>query len=122
NEAPAADVWGQKAYASSAPVLAHPASSGVIRAGGYSASHPEKGHGGHAHGEDAGGLTLTVASYNIHKAIGRDRKRDAERILTVLGELDADVIALQEADLRFGSRSAVLPKEALHEQHWQIVP
>lgn len=68
------------------------------------------------------GLNLTVASYNIHKAIGRDRKRDAERILTVLGELDADVIALQEADLRFGSRAAVLPKEALHEQHWQIVP
>jgi len=52
---------------------------------------------------------LTVASYNIHKAIGTDRRCDPERILAVLAEIDADVVMLQEADRRFGPRTAVLP-------------
>lgn len=52
---------------------------------------------------------LRVASYNIHKAVGLDRRRDPERTLTVLRELGADIIALQEADRRFGSRAAALP-------------
>jgi endonuclease/exonuclease/phosphatase family metal-dependent hydrolase len=65
-------------------------------------------------------LRLTFASYNIHKAVGLDRRRDPERILTVLHELDADVVALQEADLRFGSRAAVLPRALLEEHHWQV--
>jgi endonuclease/exonuclease/phosphatase family metal-dependent hydrolase len=52
---------------------------------------------------------LTVASYNIRKAIGLDRRRRPERILDVLAELDADVIALQEADRRFGERISALP-------------
>jgi len=69
-----------------------------------------------------GGVRLTFASYNIHKGIGRDRRRDADRILTVLHELDADVIALQEADRRFGTREAVLPRQLIEEQHWRIVP
>lgn len=59
---------------------------------------------------------LKVASYNIRKAIGTDRRRSPERIIDVLNELDADVIALQEADRRFGKRVAVLP-EWLLEQH-----
>lgn len=53
--------------------------------------------------------SLRVASYNIRKAIGTDRRRSPERVLEVLGELDADVIALQEADRRFGVRSAAIP-------------
>jgi endonuclease/exonuclease/phosphatase family metal-dependent hydrolase len=52
---------------------------------------------------------IKVASYNIRKAIGTDRRRMPERIIDVLNELDADVIALQEADRRFGPRHAVLP-------------
>ena len=52
---------------------------------------------------------LKVASYNIRKAIGTDRRRNPERIIDVLNELDADIIALQEADRRFGIRHAVLP-------------
>ena len=47
---------------------------------------------------------LKVASYNIHKGIGLDRRRNPERVLEVLREIDADVIALQEADRRFGTR------------------
>ncbi len=53
--------------------------------------------------------SFTVASYNIHKAIGTDGGYDPERILAVLAEIDADVVMLQEADRRFGPRIAVLP-------------
>jgi endonuclease/exonuclease/phosphatase family metal-dependent hydrolase len=52
---------------------------------------------------------LRVASYNIRKALGTDRRRAPLRILDVLNEIDADVIALQEADRRFGARLAALP-------------
>ncbi|MEO6153166.1 MAG: endonuclease/exonuclease/phosphatase family protein [Croceibacterium sp.] len=65
-------------------------------------------------------MRLTFASYNIHKGIGLDRKRDPERILSVLHEIDADVVALQEADMRFGSRAAVLPRRLLEERHWHV--
>jgi endonuclease/exonuclease/phosphatase family metal-dependent hydrolase len=60
-------------------------------------------------------MQLTVASYNIHKAVGLDRRRDPDRIIAVLREIDADVIALQEADLRFGARASVLPRQALDD-------
>lgn len=58
-------------------------------------------------------MELTFASYNIHKAVGLDRRRDPERILTILREMDADVVALQEADRRFGERASVLPIEII---------
>lgn len=68
-------------------------------------------------------MQLTFASYNIHKAVGLDRRRDPDRILNVLREIDADVIALQEADLRFGERASVLPRQAIDEHSpWKIVP
>ena len=67
-------------------------------------------------------MRLTFGSYNIHKAVGADGRRDADRIIRVLHELDADVVALQEADLRFGTRAAVLPRSLLEESHWQVVP
>ncbi|GGC38259.1 endonuclease [Novosphingobium marinum] len=60
-------------------------------------------------------MQLTVASYNIHKAVGLDRRRDPDRILTVLREIDADVVALQEADRRFGKRETVLPLAAIYD-------
>lgn len=56
---------------------------------------------------------LTFASYNIHKGVGDDRRRDPERVLAVLREIDADIVALQEADMRFGDRAAVLPRAAI---------
>jgi len=55
------------------------------------------------------GKSLRIVSYNIHKGVGTDRRRNPERILSVLSEIDADIIALQEADRRFGPREAVLP-------------
>lgn len=40
--------------------------------------------------------TLSVATYNIHRSVGRDRRMDHRRIADVILDLDADVIALQE--------------------------
>jgi endonuclease/exonuclease/phosphatase family metal-dependent hydrolase len=60
-------------------------------------------------------MELSFASYNIHKAVGLDRRRDPERILAILREIDADIVALQEADRRFGRRLSVLPRESIDE-------
>mgnify|MGYP005850951325 CR=1 FL=1 len=65
--------------------------------------------------------TIKFASYNIHKGIGTDRQRDPARILKVLQEVDADVVCLQEADLRFGKRTGVLPP-FLIASHTDYVP
>ena len=58
---------------------------------------------------------LAVASYNVHKCIGLDRRRDPVRTARVIAELDADIVALQEADRRFGDRAGLLDLAALHE-------
>ncbi len=60
-------------------------------------------------------MSFTVASYNIRKAVGLDGRRDPDRILTVLREIDADVVALQEADRRFGERASALPLHMIFE-------
>jgi endonuclease/exonuclease/phosphatase family metal-dependent hydrolase len=64
---------------------------------------------------------IRVASYNMRKAIGTDRRRRPERTLEVLCELDADVIALQEADRRFGTRASAMPLHLI-EQHSDYKP
>jgi endonuclease/exonuclease/phosphatase family metal-dependent hydrolase len=40
--------------------------------------------------------TVRVATYNIHKCVGIDRRYSPERVGEVVSELDADVVALQE--------------------------
>ena len=42
--------------------------------------------------------SLTLVSYNIHRCYGVDGQYHPERIAQVLGELNADVIGLQEVD------------------------
>lgn len=61
-------------------------------------------------------MTIRVASYNIHKAIGLDRMRRPDRVLEVLNELDADVIALQEADRRIGTRASAIPIDLIEKK------
>ncbi|RKF20807.1 endonuclease [Altericroceibacterium spongiae] len=73
-------------------------------------------------GHNGNPVRFTLASYNIHKGVGLDRKRDPERIMTVLHEIDADIVVLQEVDRRIGARSAVLSRGLLAEHHWQLVP
>lgn len=60
--------------------------------------------------------TIKVATYNIRKCVGTDRRRNPERILQVLNEIDADIVALQEADRRFGNRLSAIPHHMLLEQ------
>jgi endonuclease/exonuclease/phosphatase family metal-dependent hydrolase len=60
--------------------------------------------------------TLTIASYNIHKAVGRDQRFAPERIVEVLSEIDADIVALQEADQRFGERAGLLDLDLLRRR------
>ncbi len=58
---------------------------------------------------------LSVASYNIHKGVGTDRRRDLVRIEAVIGEIGADILALQEVDTRFGTRKGLLDLDALRQ-------
>ncbi|QPQ55971.1 endonuclease/exonuclease/phosphatase family protein [Allosphingosinicella flava] len=58
---------------------------------------------------------ILVASYNMRKAVGTDRRRRPDRILDVLNEVGADVVALQEADRRFGERQSALPLHMIEE-------
>jgi endonuclease/exonuclease/phosphatase family metal-dependent hydrolase len=58
-------------------------------------------------------MHLKVASYNIRKAVGLDWRRRPQRVLDVINELGADVLALQEVDRRFGSRLTALDPELI---------
>src|SRR5262245_30443567 len=62
-----------------------------------------------------------IASYNVHKCIGTDRRFDPSRTTRVIHEIDADVIALQEADTRFGERTGILDLGRL-ERETGLIP
>lgn len=64
---------------------------------------------------------LRVASYNIHKCVGTDRRFDPDRTAAVIAELGADLVAVQEADRRFGRRSGLMDTAAL-ERHTGLAP
>lgn len=44
------------------------------------------------------GQSVRVASWNIHRCLGGDRRRDASRVARIILALDADVVALQEVE------------------------
>lgn len=45
---------------------------------------------------------LTAATYNVHRCVGMDIRYDPERVATVVRQIDADLIGLQEVDNRSG--------------------
>ncbi|MFH8217792.1 endonuclease/exonuclease/phosphatase family protein [Streptomyces sp. NPDC018057] len=51
-------------------------------------------------------VPLRVATYNIHAGAGEDGVLDLDRTARAIGALHADVIGLQEVDVRWGERSA----------------
>ena len=55
---------------------------------------------------------LRIATYNVHACVGVDGRHDPRRIASVIAELDADVVALQEfscpADVALETRSPVV--------------
>lgn len=52
---------------------------------------------------------LTLATYNIHGAVGADGRYDPARIAAVLREMNADVVALQEVPMGGASGPDALP-------------
>jgi endonuclease/exonuclease/phosphatase family metal-dependent hydrolase len=44
--------------------------------------------------------SFRVATYNVHKCVGLDRRRDPARVAAVIKEVDADIVGLQEVDSR----------------------
>ncbi len=64
---------------------------------------------------------VKLASYNIRKAIGLDRRRDPGRILDVINQIGADVVVLQEADRRLGPRPTALPRQLI-DDHTDFEP
>lgn len=59
---------------------------------------------------------LTIASYNIRKCVGLDWKRNPDRIQSILAEMDADIVLLQEADKRLQPRHGTLSTEGLYRE------
>ncbi|MBO3760843.1 endonuclease/exonuclease/phosphatase family protein [Ciceribacter sp. L1K22] len=67
--------------------------------------------------------SMLVASYNVHKCVGTDGRFDPSRVMEVIREIGPDVIALQEADMRFGERAGLLDLPRLrHETGLVPVP
>lgn len=64
---------------------------------------------------------MKIATYNMRKAIGLDRRRDPGRVMDVINALEADIVVLQEADRRLGPRPAALPR-SLIEAHSDLAP
>lgn len=66
---------------------------------------------------------LKIGSYNIQKSIGVDARRRPERTLQVICELGCDIVALQEADRRFGPRASTLDPDMIQaETNFRPVP
>lgn len=57
--------------------------------------------------------SLRVASWNIRAGLGTDLRRDADRVLAGIAGLQADIVALQEADFRLGDRPSALPRDRI---------
>jgi endonuclease/exonuclease/phosphatase family metal-dependent hydrolase len=55
--------------------------------------------------------TLRLATWNIRAALGTDLRRDAGRVIDGITALQADIVALQEADFRLGARPSALPRD-----------
>ena len=43
-----------------------------------------------------GASVLRIATYNVHACVGTDGRHDPDRVATVIDELNADIVALQE--------------------------
>ena len=51
-------------------------------------------------------MQVRLATYNIHGCVGQDGRRSVARIVDVINEMRADVIALQEVDERHAEQNA----------------
>lgn len=61
-------------------------------------------------------MRLQLATWNIRKCIGLDRRRDPHRTARVIAGFKADIVALQEADRRLGHRPAALKRDIVETE------
>ena len=65
---------------------------------------------------------LRVASWNIRKCLGIDRRRDPDRTLRVIAATQAHVVVLQESDRRLPPRPAALPAPLIAASAYRALP
>lgn len=70
---------------------------------------------------DQGKPRLRIATYNLQKCVGLDMRRRPDRALSVIGQIKADVVVLQEADKRIPPRPAALPRAMAETEGWSVV-
>ncbi len=61
-------------------------------------------------------VDVRIATYNIHRCRGIDRRTSPARIAEVLREIDADIVALQEV-IGAGPAGADRPRRS--ERRWE---
>ncbi len=66
-------------------------------------------------------MRLRLATWNVRKCVGLDRRRDPHRVARVIDGLAADVVALQEADRRLGHRPAALRRDVIETETRLVV-
>ena len=64
---------------------------------------------------------VRVASYNVRKCVGLDRRTLPERVLGVISRVEANVVAIQEVDARLGQKTTSIPRELINE-HTDMEP
>ncbi len=64
-------------------------------------------------------MKVTILSYNIHSAVGNDGKLDYARIGKYLASLDADIVCLQEFDLRKPELEHQIVIDSLKANHFE---
>lgn len=62
---------------------------------------------------DQSNRPIRIASYNIRKAKGVDGRYDPDRIIDILREVDADIVAIQEADFRWNGRPEAISSDRI---------
>jgi endonuclease/exonuclease/phosphatase family metal-dependent hydrolase len=90
----------------SRPLVRTPGISHVARRVNRLIIRPRPRKGSEA--SEAAGGELRVNSWNLHKCVGTDGVFDPARSIAIIAELNADLVALQEADNRFGRRTGWL--------------
>jgi endonuclease/exonuclease/phosphatase family metal-dependent hydrolase len=65
--------------------------------------------------------TVVIASYNIHRTVGLDGRRNPTRIAAVIDQIDADLIALQEVEWGLPSHEAWLEMYAARRGYELLV-
>jgi endonuclease/exonuclease/phosphatase family metal-dependent hydrolase len=67
--------------------------------------------------------SFRVATYNVHKCVGLDRRRDPARTAAVIRELEADIVGLQEVYHRFdGTHQSAQMDFLAKETGYEAVP